>query len=137
MPEALTAERVEEIFKDCLYRNEEIKDGKPPDGTVVIEGIVSKYGLHPSRLETHRQEVRQMLDELPDEFKIGTGAGWSFLNMCVRKDGVHWGEHPSMELLVCLGIGLGYVRYCLPREMWSALPGGVPYISVDLKEKGD
>lgn len=35
-----------------------------------------------------------------------------------------------VEQLVQLGIALGKVKYCLPREAWKNLPGGVPYFMV-------
>ena len=37
-----------------------------------------------------------------------------------------------MEQLFVLGMGLGLVKYGLPRSMWNVLPGGMPYISIDL-----
>ncbi len=41
-----------------------------------------------------------------------------------------------MEALVVLGIASGFVKYPMPREMWSALPGGMPYIVIDLSGEG-
>lgn len=38
-----------------------------------------------------------------------------------------------MEQLVSLGIGIKKVKYCMPKEMWSILPGGMPYFMI-LKE---
>jgi hypothetical protein len=49
----------------------------------------------------------------------------------VTKHGEHWGEHPTMGMLFALGIGAGLASYPIPREMWSALPGGVPYVTID------
>jgi hypothetical protein len=54
----------------------------------------------------------------------------SFLNACVDKHGNHWGEHPSVEQLLVLGVAIGKIEYCLPREYWRALPGGVPYFMI-------
>jgi hypothetical protein len=36
-----------------------------------------------------------------------------------------------MEALVALGVGLGMAQFQMPREMWSVLPGGVPYVLLD------
>jgi hypothetical protein len=129
----LTAENVDKIIKDCLFRPEEIVDGKPPADAVIVDGVVRKFGLHKLRLDSHRQEVAEMLAELPDEFMVEKGGGWSFLNMCTTRDGIQWGEHNNMEALMVLGCGLGLMKSQLPREAWSALPGGVPYVSVTLK----
>src|SRR4030067_2795169 len=123
---------VEKIFTDCLFKDEEIKDGiiEP----VVVEGIMNKFGLHPERLKSHAKEVAAMLEELPEQFHRKSekhpsgGDGWSFLNACNTKDGEQWtGFHRTMELLFVLGIGLGYVDCPMPRDMWMILPGGVPY----------
>jgi hypothetical protein len=38
--------------------------------------------------------------------------------------------HQRVEQLVQLGIAVGKIRYLLPRDMWDALPGGMPYFVV-------
>jgi hypothetical protein len=129
----LTAESVEAVFMDCLFRKEEIVEpGRAPDGAVLVDGVLRKFGFQPDRLESHRQTVRDMLAELPIEFHKNTGGGWSFLNACMTRDGTQWGEHRNMEQLFVLAIGLGLAGWLLPREVWSALPGSVPYVVVDL-----
>jgi hypothetical protein len=35
-----------------------------------------------------------------------------------------------MDELVCLGLAIGKVEFQMTRDMWSILPGGVPYFSV-------
>lgn len=40
------------------------------------------------------------------------------------------GEQLNVQELMILGLGIGKVVYCLPREVWSVLPGGVPYFMV-------
>jgi len=127
------SEKVQELVLDCLYDGDkELVDGKPPENAVLVEGIVRKFGFHPERLESHRQEVKDILNQMPDSFHKDKGGGWSFLNLCMTKDGQHWGEHPSMEALVALAVGLGMASYCLPRAMWSLFPGGMPYIQFDV-----
>jgi hypothetical protein len=60
------------------------------------------------------------------------GGGWSFLNFCQDRHGTLWtGMHQTCEELIVLGIGLGMVKWCLPRGMWDALPGGMPYLVID------
>ncbi len=119
----LSPESVKKIFMDCLFR-----DGKDTGRHVGAEGITTNVRFHSKRLERHRKEIEAMLDELPDEFKKSGGGGWSFLNACNDKRGVQWtGLHLRMEQLFQLGIGIGKVHSLMPRAMWSALPGGVPY----------
>lgn len=130
----LDAGKVHEILMDSLFRDEEITPGQTPANAVVVEGLMRKIGLHKERLESHRTEIQELLAELPDNFHKSKGGGWTFLNGCMDKDGNQWGEQMNVDELVMLGAALGIARYQLPREMWSALPGGVPYFVVELPE---
>jgi len=123
----LNPERVNEIFLDCLFRN-----GEDTSNHVKAEGITSTVGFHSGRLDSHKAEIEALLNELPDEFKKSGGGGWSFLNACNDKHGNQWtGFHQRMEQLFQLGIAIGKVESQLPREMWSALPGGMPYYVIN------
>lgn len=134
MSEILTAERVHKTVIDCLYREEEVPDGNPPADAVIGKGIINDMCFHPGRLNANREAIREMLGELPESFDAnGPSKGMSFLAACETKGGVHWGEHRSMETLFALGSACGFVSYLLPRGMWSALPGGMPYLAVDLR----
>ncbi len=117
---------VESIFLDCLF-----KDGEVSSNHVLAEGITMTVGFNPGRIETHKAEIEALLDELPDQFQASGGGGWSFLNACEDKHGNLWtGLHRRMEQLFLLGIAIGKVEYQLPRDMWGALPGGMPYLVV-------
>jgi len=127
----ITTSKVEEIFRDCLWRDDD--DGE----RLEIEGIVHTMIFEAHRLESHRDEVKHMLSELPNEFRDsaeGGGGGWTFLNACNDRNGHQWGEHLYMEQLMTMGIGLGLVYYLLPRELWPSLPGSMPYFTVVLGE---
>jgi hypothetical protein len=122
----LDPERVEAIFKDCLF-----KEGEPTEPRVEVEGIVNRFGFHPERVEQHSEEIGALLAELPDEFKQSSGGGWTFLNACNDRHGNQWtGLHQRMEQLFALGMATDRVACQLPREMWAVLPGGVPYYIV-------
>lgn len=125
----LSASRVEDILKDCLFReNEDTAPG------IKAFGIVTNYGFEPGRLQTHTEEITALLHELPVEFmskKNGGGGGWSFLNGCMDRHGNQWGEQMNVEQLFCLGLAIGKVECLMPREMWAILPGGMPYYSVE------
>ena len=123
----LTATKVNEVLYECFYKPEEIQDGKKPEGCVMVKGIITNFGFHPKRLKEHEQQIAEMLEELPEIFK----QGWSFLEMCYDKNGNQWTDmQRTMEALVALGIAIGKIEYLFPRELWSALPGGVPYIII-------
>lgn len=104
--------------------------------SIKAPGIMVDYLFDKKRLEFHREEIKTWLEQLPVEFRAvsqGGGGGWSFLNFCMTKDEELWtGEHSTCELLLCLGEALGYITFSLPRDVWSALPGGVPYLMVTL-----
>ena len=129
----INPQAVEATLIDCLFTDEEAPDGKPPKDAVMAEGILRNFGLHPQRLESHREEVKGWLDLLSDDFRYGGGGGMSFLNACYDRNGEQWtGLHLRMEQLFVLGIGLGMARWTLPREMWDVLPGGMPYVTVGI-----
>lgn len=129
----LSAANVRATLTDCLFKDDEVTNGVPPNDAVTAEGVMARYAFHPERLAGHRQDIASMLSELPDDFKSDGGGGMSFLNACYTKGGEHWGEHPDMDSLFVLGIGAGLAKYPLPRDMWSILPGGMPYITIDSK----
>lgn len=126
----LTGENVEKIFLECLYKNEELpatqKDREEfaKKHGVHAEGIQIKTVFNPTRINKYKDDVKDMVGQLPDTFDDG----WSFLNMCVTKDGKEWTSlHRTMEQLCCLGTATGALKLLSPREMWPVLPGGMPY----------
>lgn len=126
----INAGRLHEIVVDSLFTDEEVNRSPipgPPEDAVVVDGVMSMFGFHPERLESHRAEVREMLETLRDEFWLSKGGGWSFLNLCEDRDGNLWGQHRDCEALCVLAIGLGLGSFPLPREIWPVLPGSVPY----------
>ena len=124
----LTAERVRVIFTDCLFKDEE----QPVKEYVPASGITTNVGFHPERVAGYKDEIAEMLNELPDEFQEAGGGGMSFLNACNDKHGEQWTSfHQTMEQLFQLGQAVGKVTCTMPREMWSVLPGGMPYYVVN------
>lgn len=133
MTDMLTSENVEATIVRCLFTDAEMVDGQPPPEHIRVEGIVNPWAFHPGRVEENREKIAAMLSELPRAFMVGEGGGWSFLNACERADGVQWTAfHQRMDQLFSLGQACGYVTCQMPREMWSVLPGGMPYYAVDL-----
>ncbi len=123
----LTPQAVDTLARECLFAADE-----PKDDPLIVEGITTRYGFHPGRVAERTDAIAALLAELPHEFQTTGGGGWSFLNACNDKHGRLWtGEHRVMEALLCLGIAAGKARWQLPRELWSALPGGMPYVSVN------
>lgn len=135
---ALSADRVTDIYRDCLFKDWELLAEDPteadlPENAIITEGVQHKTGFHPTRVEHHRDEIVRMLQDLPLPFRLveGGGGGWSFLQACDDKDGNQWtGLHQTVDQLFQLGMAIGAVQYALPREIWPALPGGMPYMIV-------
>jgi hypothetical protein len=121
---ALTADRVEAIFADCLA---------PGADGVTVEGIVGTAVFDQDALTAWTADICALLAELPDQYRKSGGGGWSFLNACDDRHGNQWtGFHRTMEHLFMLGLGIGKVELLMPRELWDALPGGMPYYAVDV-----
>lgn len=122
----LTPDAVDDLVRDCLYR-----EGENSDDAIKVEGIVRTFGFHPERVTANKVAIGELLSELPDEFRADAGGGWTFLNACNDRHGRLWtGEHRAMEALFCLGIASGQAKWQLPRDMWSSLPGGMPYVVI-------
>lgn len=123
----LTATTVEGIFLACLF-----KEGEDTANHVKAEGIVTRVGFHPGRLDEHKAEIAELLELLPDSFKKTGGGGMSFLNGCYDRNDVQWtGMQSAVEQLFLLGLATGKVTCLAPRELWSAMPGGMPYYVID------
>lgn len=131
----LTPTNVQAVLMDCLYTESEMKELGGEEGVkkvaVMVEGVVNKFGFNPAKLEQHSDDIKSMLNQLPEEFKKSKGGGQSFLNACMDCDGNQWGEHRSIDELLCLGIAIKQAAILLPRDMWAMLPGGVPYIGIE------
>lgn len=129
--ENLSAE-VERVFRDCLYTPDEVEklgEAWIKENCVRAMGITCEVGFQPARLHLHEAAIRSFVDEMAPEFFADSGGGWTFLNLAIDRHGAQWTDlHQRMEQLVQLAIASGMARYCLPRELWSSLPGAVPYI---------
>lgn len=122
----LTSENVEAVFLECMFAKEETTDNH-----IEVEGIINRVGFHPERLASHKEDIRTMLQCLPDQFHSNKGGGWSFLNALQDKNGSQWTDlHQRIEQLFQLGIGLKLAKWQMPRSMWPVLPGGMPYVVI-------
>ena len=130
----IDAKRINEIIQDCLFKEEEVEDGKPKEGIewIPVKSVSINLGLVKERVEKHKEEIIGFLNQLDDHFKKSGGGGWTFLNACMDKNGFRWGEQINVDELIALGIAIGLVSFPMPRESWKDLPGGVPYIVIDL-----
>ena len=121
----LSAKNVQAVFEKCLSVSQGELDLLP------VEGIMGTYDFRKNKIDEHAKDIANMLKELPLEFQKHGGGGMSFLNACNNNAGEQWtGLHRRMEELFVLGIAANKVKSVMPRELWSALPGGMPYYVV-------
>lgn len=120
----LTAQNVNDIFMKCLYET-----GEDTTGYIPAKAVMTNIGFNPIRIEENKPKIIEMLNDLPDDFKTSGGGGMPFLNACNDKDGNQWADsHQTIDQLLCLGIAIDKISFPMPREMWSMLPGGMPYV---------
>lgn len=124
----LTSANVDQIFRDCLFQ-----DGEDTSKAVLAEGVVNKFGFHPERLAHHKKEIGELLLQLPENFQMSKGGGWSFLQACVTQDGA-WLGHRNMEQLFALGLATEQAVCLMPREMWKMMPGSMPYYGINVPD---
>lgn len=115
--------------------NKDTDTNVPIKGVTFVQGAMRKFAFVTARLEEKRADIMSMLEQLPDDFMAEKGGGTSLMNMPFTKDGIQWGEQYNADNLFVLGAGLGLCKFLMPRDVWSVLPGGMPYIVVDLTEK--
>lgn len=131
----LTENKVGRVFRECLAGNAE------DENAIVIDGITVRVAFDAARVTAHAGEIRELLTELPSAFLSeteGGGGGWSFLNACNDRHDRQWtGFHRSMEELFMIGEAAGMVKPLLPRELWEALPGSMPYYVISTAGFGE
>jgi hypothetical protein len=137
----LTFANFDSVMRDVLLTNEELAasglgdeaaaNTPNPPGVILSHGAMTIFGFNEVRLQKQADNIRSMLSCLDDTFFAGKGGGWSLINAVQTKDGELWGNQPSADALFCLGQALGICKYCLPREFWSIMPGGMPYFIID------
>ena len=116
------------LFEQALSNNET---------DMVVEGILHSYRISKDAVERDRAVIKAWITDLPLEFLMEHGGGWSFLNLCRDRNGEQWsGLHMVCEQLFVLAASLNMAKILLPRSMWSTLPGGVPYLAFTLQPGG-
>ena len=129
----LSVDNVHNVFLSCLA------EGSASHPTVTVQGIMATAHFAIAELELCKADIAGMLAQLPPPFqpvKSGGGGGWSFLNACNDKDNNLWtGDHRTMDMLFMLGIATGQAAWCMPRDDWLVLPGGMPYVAVVMPDE--
>ena len=120
--------KVNEIFEDVF-----IEDG-PDEDKVTVRGLTAIFAFSKKKLESHRGEVKELLDMLSPNFKMSVGGGWSFMKMPFTLYDEQWGEQPAAQKLLVVAIGLRMMAYLTKPDLWIIFPGSVPYVCIIDKE---
>ena len=123
----LTDKNVNQIFNECLFKDEELQDGKPTKDFSFAIGVATAVVFNTVRLNEHKSEINNMINEL-----YGIETGTTFTNLCIKKDGSQWTDlHRTMDRLMVLGFATGLLEIpCnIPREEWAnTFENGLPIV---------
>ncbi|MCM1166407.1 MAG: hypothetical protein NC401_10425 [Ruminococcus sp.] len=129
-PMPLSSVNVNHIFHRCTAYAF-IEDTDPE--IIAVDGVMLKARFVREHIESYRADIINMLEQLPDTFHVGMGDGWTFLNMCIDRNGEQWTDyHKVCDMLLCLGIAIGACQYTIKqRDLWRVFPGEMPYITIN------
>jgi len=124
----INVENLNKIFNSAIIN----KKTSVTEEFVEVEGVTGLHKLRKKALNDNKQQIIDMLRELPDPFMEHTGGGRTFLNGCMTKDqqDIWTGLQSNVEQLLLLGLGIGKIKYTIQKEFWGILPGGVPYFMI-------
>ena len=131
--EKLNPARVIEVFKNCMFKDEELKDNRPTSEYTVATGVLATVVFHTKRLNEHKKEINEMISQIKN-----IEQGPHFLDLCIDKTDRLWtGEHSVVDQLITLGFAteLLEVPMNLPRDMWYIFPQELPYVIQNNKKK--
>lgn len=121
------ASEVHSLMSECLAEQFD------SDGVIKVDAVVSSFAFDGAKINARSERIKALLSVMHSNFHKQHGGGWSFLQLPMDADGIQWGEQLEAEALVALAIAAGMGQFTLPRDMWSALPGGVPYVVFDTR----
>lgn len=124
----LTTENVKALMLECLAEDAEAEN------TTVVEGLTRDYAFSLAAIERNVPNIKKLLAELPEAFRSDGGGGYSFLKAPFNRHGGQWGGQSDAAELIALGIAARCAKYIFPRDLWEVLPGGVPYIVVEIQD---
>lgn len=134
------AVRVDALLKLCLFatvHGEDKVQGLDPDTFVALpdalltRAVIHAFGFSKTALDKYKEHIMKELAGMQDTFFQTPDGGMSMLAMVYDRNEVHWAEHRNAEALIALGLGIEMVSFILPREMWNAFPGSMPYIVIN------
>jgi len=123
---------------DAMVKHSLFSQGEEERDRVIVDGFVQTFAFHRDRLEANRSAIKILIrDVVDDTFLLGGGGGNTAIYLTVDRTGQNWADQATAEAFFCLAAGLGLATYSVPRELWVAMPGGMPYIHFFNVEQGE
>lgn len=120
----ITDDKVDDLFKYCLLREDEFNAGKPSVESVFCEGIKYDCFFSVDRVYEKQSDISSMINSIK-----GIDRGISVGEMGVLKDDRVWTTSiDTLEKVMVLGLGTGDLVVPFSRSLDSALTGKVPYV---------
>ena len=132
--EYLTTDRVRTVYAKCFR-----PEGSKALHRVTVEGWLLRHTFSVRWLQTHREDIIRMLLCLPEGLRADEGNGGTIGLMVLRGQQTKevWTKDMSdVEKLLALGLASGLMSFCAPRNRWASLPGGFPYVRVEITKFG-
>lgn len=127
----LTVDRVRSTYERC-FRPESKAFNR-----VTVEGWLLKHTFSVPQLHRSRETIIRMLLCLPEGLRADVGRGGTVGIMAMRNDNTPWSvDMADIEKLLALGLASGLMSFCTIRDRWANLPGGLPYVRVDITQFG-
>ena len=103
----ISAEHVEAMYLDCLYRFED----QARLYWMVIDPDGVRVCLHPGRVGEHLSEIESVLSHLPHMFYAVNGSGAPLSEACVDILGCTWAsDYSHINKIFVLGVAIGRVE---------------------------
>ena len=130
----LSAKNVKKVFLGCMYKRGISDTEDIPNGSIVVEGINSNVVFDPEMVNANKEDIRDFISQIMDDFSSVKDKGSSFINLPFNKDKKRWGDDVDAEQLMILCIAAGYMKYLTPSSEWINHPGGKPVLFVSIDE---
>lgn len=127
----LTSDKVYDLYKKCLFEENELDNGKPTLPASVGDGVESFGVFNSVRLGENENEVAEMVGQLPN-----IEQGTSFLDLNIDRYNRFWtSDYKIVDMLVQLGLATGNLEYVVPKKDLNAtMPS---FVSTKVKQVDD
>ncbi|MGZ3773013.1 MAG: hypothetical protein ACXVCY_04505 [Pseudobdellovibrionaceae bacterium] len=113
---------VNSIFHKCVVSH----------GGKLIQGYTVDVMVDTECVSKYKSELINLISQVDKKFLVDStepeAGGYTMLGLTRNALGEEWFDYPTAERFVIICMAIGKAKYCFPRERWSELLGGVPYV---------